>query len=317
MRTVAAGKRIALKNLLFATDFSSCSETALLYALSVARRYAAMLYAAHVMPTKAEMVLLAPETWPTMADEEDKRVRACFKQLEKQLQDLPHEVLMPRGKVAAALAQVIEERRIDLLVLGTHGRAGMGKLFLGSVAEEIFRRAACPVLTAGPHVSSKLDSAIRFQRVLFATDFSDGSLAALPYALSLAEEDQANLTLLHVVEQPAAGIADLEEVTAALTLRLQKLVPHQAEPWCQAECLLEFGQQFAFPAQRILEVAKNQATDLIVLGVRPAPGKLGLTTHLASTTAQILTQAQCPVLTVRARARDPKQDYVSLLELPL
>jgi len=317
MRTVPAGKRIALKKVLFATDFSSCSDTALSYALSVARRYAAMLYAAHVMSTKAEMVLLAPETWPTMANEEDKRVRTCFKQLEKQLQDLPHEVLMPRGKVASALAQVIEERRIDLLVLGTHGRAGVGKLFLGSVAEETFRRAACPVLTAGPHVSSKPDGAIRFQRVLFATDFSDGSLAALPYAFSIAEEDRATLTLLHVVEQPAAGIADLEEVTAALMLRLQQLVPPEAAPWCRAECLLEFGQQFAFPAQRILEVAKNQAADLIVLGVRPVQGKLGLTTHLASTTAQILTQAQCPVLTVRACAREPKQDYVSLLKLPL
>jgi nucleotide-binding universal stress UspA family protein len=113
-----------------------------------------------------------------------------------------------------------------------------------------------------------------------------------------------------------AGIVDLEEVTAALMLRLQKLVPAEAEPWCQVECLLEFGQQFAPPAQRILEVAKNQAADLIVLGVRPVHGKLGLTTHLASTTAQILTQALCPVVTVRG-GREPKQDYVNLLKLSL
>ena len=317
MRTVPAGKRIALKKVLFATDFSSCSDTALSYALSVARRYAAMLYAAHVMSTKAEMVLLAPETWPTMANEEDKRVRTCFKQLEKQLQDLPHEVLMPRGKVASALAQVIEERRIDLLVLGTHGRTGVGKLFLGSVAENVFRRAACPVMTVGPHLSSRPESEIRVQRVLFATDFTDDSLAALPYAFSLAEEDQAHLTLLHVVEQPAAGIVDLEEVTAALMRRLQKLVPAEAEPWCRAECLLEFGQQFAPPAQRILEIAKNQTVDLIVLGVRPVQGKFGLTTHLASTTAQILTQALCPVLTVRGSVHELKQDYVNLIQLPL
>ena len=317
MRTVGAGKRIALKNVLFATDFSSCSNAALPYALSVARRYAATLYAAHVMPTKAEMVLLAPETWPTMAEEEDKRVRICFKRLENQLQELPHEVLMPIGKVAATLAQVVEERKIDLLVLGTHGRTGVGKLFLGSVAEEVFRRADCPVLTVGPHVSSKPDGEIQFQRILFATDFSDDSLAALPYAVSLAEEDQAQLTFLHVVEKLAAAIVDLDEVTAALMLRLQKLVPPEAEPWCHAECLLEFGRQFATPVQRILEISKDRATDLIALGVRPAQGKLGLTTHLASTTAQILTQAACPVLTVRGGLRELSQQYVALHRLPL
>ena len=299
MHTVEAGRRIALKTILFATDFSPCSNAALPYALSVARRYGARLHAAHVMPTKAEMLLLSPESWPAVAEEEDKRIQAYIEQLEKQFQGLPHDMLTPRGKVADALAQIIEEREIDLLVLGTHGRAGVGKLFLGSVAEEIFRRAACPVLSVGPNVSSKPDGEIQFQHIVFATDFSEDSLAALPYAVSLAEEDQAQLALLHVVEQPAAGIADLEEVKASLMRRLKELVPPEAEPWCQAECLLEFGRQFAPPAERILEVAGDQAADLIVLGVRPVHGKLGLVTHLASTTARILTQAACPVLTVR------------------
>jgi nucleotide-binding universal stress UspA family protein len=299
VHTVEAGRRIALKTILFATDFSPCSNAALPYALSVARRYGARLHAAHVMPTKAEMLLLSPESWPAVAEEEDKRIQAYIEQLEKQFQGLPHDMLTPRGKVADALAQIIEEREIDLLVLGTHGRAGVGKLFLGSVAEEIFRRAACPVLSVGPNVSSKPDGEIQFQHIVFATDFSEDSLAALPYAVSLAEEDQAQLALLHVVEQPAAGIADLEEVKASLMRRLKELVPPEAEPWCQAECLLEFGRQFAPPAERILEVAGDQAADLIVLGVRPVRGKLGLVTHLASTTARILTQAACPVLTVR------------------
>ncbi len=299
MRSVQAGKRIALKNILFATDFSSFSNSALPFALAIAFRYAAKLYVVHVMPTKAEMVLLAPETWPMRAEEDDRRVRTYFKELGNQLQDLPHEVLMPRGKVAAALAQVIEENSIDLLVVGTHGRSGVGKLLLGSVAEDVFRRAGCAVLSVGPHISSKPGSEIHFQRVLFATDFSENSLSALPYALSFAEEDEAHLTLLHVVEQPAAGISKVEDLRAALMLRLRELVPIESEPWCQPECVLEFGNQFAPPSVRILEVAKAQATDLIVLGIRSVEGKWGMTTHLASTTAQILTQAACPVLTVR------------------
>jgi len=135
------------------------------------------------MPTKAEMVLMSPESWPAVAEEaaeEDKRIQAYIAQLEKQFQGLPHDVLTPRGKVADALAQIIEGREIDLLVLGTHGRSGVGKLFLGSVAEEIFRRAACPVLSVGPNVSCNPDGEIQFQHIVFATDFSEDSLAALP-----------------------------------------------------------------------------------------------------------------------------------------
>jgi len=275
VHAVEAGKRIALKNVLFATDFSPCSNAALAYALSVARRYGAALHAAHVMPTKAQMLSMAPENWPAVAEEIDKRTQADIEQLEKQFQGLPHDVLTPRGKVADALAQIIEGREIDLLVLGTHGRSGVGKLFLGSVAEEIFRRAACPVLSVGPNVSCNPDGEIQFQHIVFATDFSEDSLAALPYAVSLAEEDQAQLALLYVVEQPAAGIADLEEFKASLMRRLQELVPPEAEPWCHAECLLEFGQQFAPPAERILEIAGDQAADLIVLGVRPVQRQAG------------------------------------------
>ena len=180
MHTVQAGKRIALKNVLFATDFSPCSNAALPYALSVARRYEARLHAAHVMTTKAEMVFLSPESWPAIVEEEEQRVHEFIEQLEKQFQDVPHEVLTPRGKIPDTLAQIIAEREIDLVVLGTHGRAGIGKLFLGSVAEEVFRRAACPVLSVGPNVSRKLDGELQFQHILFATDFSEGSLAALP-----------------------------------------------------------------------------------------------------------------------------------------
>ncbi len=302
MQTVEAGRRIALKNILFATDFSPCSNAALPYALSAARRYGATLHATHVMPTKAELILMSPESWPTVAEQDDEIRQSYIDQLEKQLQEVPHSVLTPRGNVANALAQIIEEREIDLLVLGTHGRAGVGKLFLGSVAEEIFRRAVCPVLSVGPHVSRPPNGEIQFQHILFATDFSADSLAALPFAVSLAEEDQAQLALLHVVEHPAAGIADLEQVKAYVMRRLKELVPPEAEPWCHTECLLEFGRQFAPPAERILEVAGNRAADLIVLGVRKVRGKLGLATHLASTTAEILTQAACPVLTVRGRS---------------
>ena len=299
MNTVEAGSRIVLKNILFATDFSPCSNVALPYALSVARRYRATLHAAYVMPTDADLLFMSPESWVAVAEEDEKRIQGYIKQLEGQMQEVPHHLLTPRGKVSGALTQIIQERDIDLVVLGTHGRTGVRKLLMGSVAEEVFRRADCAVLSVGPNVSAKPEREVKFHRILFATDFSQESLRALPYAISLAEEDEARLMLLHVVGQPVTGIVDLEAITESLLRRLRDLIPPEAEPWCHAECLFEFGRQSASPAERILEVAEGKATDLIVLGVRPVHGNLGLVTHLASTTAQILPQAACPVLTVR------------------
>ena len=258
MHTVETGKRIKLENVLFATDFSSCSNAALPYAMSIARRYGSNVYAAHVLPTKAEMVLMSPESWPPpLPPEEERRTQTSIELLEDRLQGLPHEVLTPRGNPADALVRITQERDVDLLVLGTHGRTGVGKLLLGSVSEDLLRRAHCPVLSVGPQVTRPPEDEIRFQRILFATDFSEASLCALPYAVSLAEEDQAQLVLLHVVEHPTAGIVDLKQVEASLLSRLHELVPPEAEPWCRVECALEFGRQFAPPAERILEIANS------------------------------------------------------------
>jgi nucleotide-binding universal stress UspA family protein len=298
MQTVEAGHRIAIKNVLWATDFSLSSKAALPYAISVARRYEATLHAAHIVPIEADMSAMSPDHWPALLEEEDRIIEGYVEQLENQLQGAPHEVWTRRGKIPEALADIVEEQDIDLLVLGPHGRTGVRKLFAGSVAETIFRRVRCPVLTVGPNLLSKPNDEIQFRHILFATDFSKGSLAALPYAISMSEEDQAQLTLLHVIGQPAAGILDLKDVITSVLGRLKELVTPEAEPWCKAECKVEFGQLYAPPAERILEIARDRKADLIVLGVRPVHGDLGVVTHLASTTAQILTQAACPVLTV-------------------
>jgi nucleotide-binding universal stress UspA family protein len=300
MQTVEVGKRINVKEILFATDFSTCSYAALPYAVSVARRYGAMLHAAYVEPLMSDLLVMSPESWAVIPEDEHQRIGKYLEETEQKLKGIPHDILTPTGDVPEALAEIVAERNIDLLVLGTHGRSGVRKLLLGSVAEEIFRRANCPVLSVGPYVPVQPNAEIRFYHILFATDFGKDSLAALPYAFSLAEEDEARLTLLHVVEQPASGIADIQEVKSSLQLRLKELVPAQAEPWCQTECAVELGRLFAPPAEQIVEAARERAADLIVLGAR-SHNKLGLGTHLASTTAHILTQAACPVLTVGAR----------------
>ena len=299
MKTVEAGKRIALSNILFATDFSPHSDVALPYALALARQYGAKLYGTHVV-TSEDYLFTVPDLWPAPLQKEDQLKEEVVGRLDEQLRGVPHEALFGVGDVWNVLSRLIVDRDIDLLVVGTHGRTGTRKLLMGSIAEKIFRRAVCPVLSVGPNVPSKPDGEIKFQRILFATDFGEESLAALPYALSLAEEDQAELALLHVVEQPAAGVLDVDKVKASLMQRLEQLVPPEASSWCNVQCLVEFGHQFGRPAERIVDVARNRAADLVVLGVRPTHGALSTVTHLTHTTAQhVVAHATCPVLTVR------------------
>ena len=101
------------------------------------------------------------------------------------------------GGVWLVLKSVIDEKKIDLLVLGTRGRTGIGKFFLGSVAEEIVRQAHCPVLTVGPHSPSEPPREGRFRQILYATDFSEESLAAAPYAISLTRTSSSVNGLAH------------------------------------------------------------------------------------------------------------------------
>src|SRR5208282_6695462 len=293
MKTLEAGKRIGLKNILFATDFSPYSNAALPYALAITRQYGEKLYGTHVVPFETTS-LVAPDYWPGYVQQEEELQREASVRLEGQIRRVPHETISAIGDVWSVLSRLIDEHAIDLIVVGTHGRTGARKFFMGSIAERIFRQAACPVLTVGPFVPSKHDGEIQFRRILFPTDFGKESLAALPHAISLAEENQSQLALLHVVEQPAAGIVDVEGVTTSLVRRLKELAPAEADLWCDVACVVGFSSQFAPPAERILEIAKERGADLIVLGVRPAHGGASTVTHLARTTAQqIVAHATC------------------------
>jgi len=209
------------------------------------------------------------------------------------LQGFPHQAAVEEGAVWDCLARMIREQETDLLIMGTHGRRGLQKLLMGSVAEELFRLAPCPVLTVGPGVAPAAGTA-EFHRILFATDFSKESQAALPYAVSLAQENQARLTLLHVVETAAPGyLADPDRVLAYFKKKLEELLPREAALWCEPELALESGA----PGEGILKVAEEQHADLIVLGVRPIRR---LATHLPIATAhEVVCHAACPVLTVR------------------
>jgi nucleotide-binding universal stress UspA family protein len=211
--------------------------------------------------------------------------------------DLQPKVLIQEGGLWSTLLSVVEENKIDLIVLGTRGRSGVEKLFLGSVAEEIFRRAPCAVMTIGPHSGGKSGWEHKISEIVYATDFNTQSVIAASYAISLAQEFQAHLTLLHVIpDEKQNDVIHTRELVKSAGHLLRNLIPSAADLWCEPRFAVEQGS----PAEKILEVANRRKADLIVLGVHRPSGFPGAATHLPIAIAhKVVSQAACPVLTVR------------------
>jgi nucleotide-binding universal stress UspA family protein len=293
MQAVQAITRIALKNILFATDFSQAADAAAPIAIQIARRYGAKVYGVHVNRFD-DYTAAAPNAWAAMAEAAEKETKEDAGRLNEQLQSVEHEVVIGEGNLLEVLSNVIQQKEIDLVVVGTRGRTGFGKTLLGSVAEQILRQSPCPVLTIGPHVNPWSDEYVKMHEILYATDLATDTPVAAPYAISLAQENQAHLVLLHVIEDPKAGdLVDSPEVVDLKERKLKQFVTEQVGLWCEPTYIVEQGPA----AEKILDVAKRRHTDLIVLGARPAKG---LATHLnMGTVHKVVSQAKCPVLTVR------------------
>ena len=293
MQAVQARTRITLKNILFATDFSQVADAAALIAIQIARRYGAKVHGVHVNRFN-DYTAAAPSAWAAMAEAAEKETKEDAGRLTEQLQSIEHEVVIGEGNTWEVMSNLIEQKEIDLIVLGTRGRTGLGKVILGSVAEQILRQSPCPVLTVGPHVNPWSDEYAKMREILYATDLEADYPIAAPYAVSLAQENQAHLVLLHVIEDPKAGdLINSPEMVDFEERKLRQLVSQQAGLWCDPTYIVEQGPA----AEKILDVAKRRHTDLIVLGARPAKG---LATHLnIGTVHKVVSQATCPVLTVR------------------
>ena len=284
--------RVTFQHILFATDFSDTADRALPYAVEIARRSMATIHAVHVISPDAYPAL-PPAEWPELAqDMEEFRARKK-NQLELELQELPHEFLFLKGDVWENLEEVIREKNVDLLVLGTHGRTGIAKALMGSVAEKIFRQASCPVLTVGPGVAPRAShaAAAELNCILYATDFSPESLAAARYAISLAKDHRAELILLHTTKDGIEGQGDLALET------LKNVVPLGAGLLSKPTYIMEDGA----PAEAILRAAKKAHADLIVIGARGVEKHLTAATHFSDSIASsVAANAGCPVLTVHS-----------------
>jgi nucleotide-binding universal stress UspA family protein len=298
--------RVSLKNVLFATDFSATAQAALPYALAISRHYGSMLHAVHVIPDFDILVHAQasdPVTFEKAYDAEKCVRLEQMRDLGPDLEEVAHRTHIRHGKVWEAVSHIISAQDIDLLVLGTRGRGGIEKLVMGSVAEELLRQARCPVLTVGPKASGRVkeefDAAaddirvvdLELRQILLALDFNPASLRAAPFAISLAEEFQARLGLLYVIEHAQLSPRQL------ILERFEELLPAQSSLGSRPEKIVKCG---SVPDEILAGAAECQA-DMIVLGVRAAKAPLTGATHFPWSTAhRVIANADCPVLTVRA-----------------
>ena len=290
-----SSKRVSLTKVLATTDFSEVSNHALDYAMALARRYDARIYLTHVLtpdPFQFAEPQYAQATYEKIRQEAEENIASIL--ISGKLRGVPHEVLMADGNVWPNLEKMIQEHDIDLVVVGTHGRGKFKKFLMGSVAEEIFRRADTAVLTVGPAVKGQVQPEIDFKHILFATDFGPGAEKAAAHAFSLAQEHNAKLTLLHVVENGAAYTEESVLRQREINLvRMKQLMPQGTEDWCRPEFRVSFG----LAVEEILTAAQEYKADLIVMG---AKARSGLAGHGPATVAySVVSKATCPVLTVR------------------
>ncbi len=300
---------LRLKSVLMATDLSPTSVKPLHHALAIARHYRAKLYIAHVV-SPAAYLMAGPEAlelaYQGASDEAQQLQRDLLH--DGSLNGLDHVFIIRSGSVWEELQSIMSQKQVDLVVVGTHGRRGIEKVLLGSVAEEVFRDATCPVLTVGPYSyrESRVNLTGEIRTFLFATDFSKASLRALPLAMSLANQTNARLILLHVV--PAAPVPQIsgwytsseimsmrENARMTCVRRLERLMPCDEEAPLESEFVVQFG----IPSEKILQVALGERVELIVLGLSRAT-LAGTISHMPWATAyEIVCGAGCPVLTVR------------------
>lgn len=292
MKTQTISTGLQLKNILYAVDFRRDAEVALPYALSIARKYSSKIYAVHVVDISPFATPGPTSAMRAVEAQAIREARETSAAADDVFEEIPHEMLVRKGDVWKEISHVVDEKQIDLIVLGTHGRAGVSKFILGSVAENIFRHAHCPVLTIGPHIHGEPDRFSRLHSILVPTDFSAESSAALSCAISFALANQSRLYLLHVAPSAEMPEPSLKQV-------LRNLIPQDPELAFAPKIFLESGM----PSEKILDLADELAVDLIVLGVKPPAILRGTSIHQTMATAcKVVSAAGCPVMTVRAPA---------------
>jgi nucleotide-binding universal stress UspA family protein len=301
---------IAFKRILCPIDFSETATRALAHAAALARWYDAQLTVIHVVPVFEENM---QSSFPFKGDEGRTPyapVRAdVLEQIRRSTEQagaaaLSPTILAEEGRTHATIVDRAAALQADLLVVGTHGRGGVNRLLLGSVAEKVLRTAPCPVLTVPASIPHATSAQVVFRNILCAIDFSPSSLKAFEYALDLGRQANGCVTLLHALEymdedEPGEHAdADIrhyrQQVIDHARRRLHTLATEPSQTWCAINEAVAIDRAY----KAILQRASTPDADLIVMGAQ-GRGSVELMLY-GSNTQHVVRAATCPVLTVRA-----------------
>jgi len=290
---------ITVNKILCPVDFFSASLAAAGYAMGLAAIYEARVHLLHVIaPIPMDAINVAEIT-------ESLEKKAAY-DLNKLVQrahraNVDADVEIHVGDAYDEIKSAIETRKPDLVVMGTHGRRGIERWFIGSTVEKLLRHSPIPLLTIS--ASGKRVPVPRFRRILVTTDFSEGTSDALAYAFSVAQEYDARISLLHVVHDVAVDTTGTfrDSLLTGVEKALQDLVPPEAADWCDVDTRIETG----VPYQVILKILEDEKIDLAVMNIH---GK-GLLDRalLGSTAERVVRAAPCPVLLIPPMKRKKRE----------
>lgn len=296
--------KVELNNILCATDLSNFSSHAVSYAISIAREFDAKLYLCHVFDLPSFSV--HGTAYMFQPQQQDNLLKYATEKLETLMekQSIKWELIVTTGPVAATIARQAQKKEIDMAVIATHARSGLKRLFLGSVTERLIRTISCPLLIVVPpaaDIGSDLIEGLNFKNILVGCDFSSDSGRAVEYGLSLAQEFQGGLHLVHVIEpveyqdSESSGYPGEElrrNLLDSSNRKLLNLIPEDIYNWCRVKTASLTGEPF----EEISKYAVLHEIDLIVMGVRGL--NMVETLFLGSTTDRVLRRTICPVLSV-------------------
>jgi nucleotide-binding universal stress UspA family protein len=303
------------RTILFAADFSENSKEAFRLASSLARENKTRLFVLHVIGSDQvaeERALLGQPAAPPLTQKDQEPHGSVRQKLrESYTPNHPVDVVydVREGDIPAEVLRMAAEVGADLIALGTHGRTGLRRLLVGSVATAVLRGAHCPVLALRSAAGARPGRPV--QVILHPTDFSASSAAALRVARALAGDLAARLILLHVVpvtilmDGSMAAEIDPQPYRDALEKIREALDgPDMKYP-------IETRLMRGFEQEEIRRAAEEVACDLIVMGTH---GRTGLgRLFMGSVAESVLSRADCPVMVVRVTQpvpSDPKKVIV-------
>jgi nucleotide-binding universal stress UspA family protein len=294
---------IRFQKILCPVDFFPASQQAFDYAVRMAAGYEASVHALHVVAPVIPAAYGGPISLGTLTAELIAQSEDLLSRLKAKADKarVPVQTQVLQGDVDDQILKAVRSTRADLVIMGTHGRRGFERWIMGSVTEKMMRTCPVPLLLTGPSPKGRVPPS-KIRNILLTTDFSKGTENAVRYAFSIAQENQASVTFLHVVHERSAPLGGklTQQLINDIRQKLDELVPAEARVWCDVATRVETGE----PYQTIGRILDKEKVSLLVMNIH---GKSLLDRALVGSTAERVVRSagsRCPVLLIPpARAR--------------